>query len=128
MILRINVIQRWATQKDKDMKAVLYNATDKNARTISLDPDDTLTGMQKAVEGNVECIVLDTLAPLNIDAWANDEGAVIGLPYAFSAKVNGHTTHLFGNVLFTKTNENGDTEGLNDKEAELVLDSLRHLN
>lgn len=109
------------------MKAVLYNAKTRTPQTIDLDPNDTLTGMQEAVEGSLECVAPDIFAPLNINAWVNDEGAVTGLPCAFGVKVNGYDTYLFGNVLFTKINEEGDTEGLNAKETELILYTLRHL-
>lgn len=47
-------------------------------------------------------------------------GAADGLPYAFSLHHHGGRVDLFGNVVFTRCDEYGDTIGLTDGDIKAL--------
>ncbi len=50
----------------------------------------------------------------------NDMGAADGLPYAFSLPHSGGRVDLFGNVVFARCDEYGDTIGLTDSDIKAL--------
>lgn len=58
--------------------------------------------------------------PRGRQIWVNDMGAADGLPYAFSLPHSGGRVDLFGNVVFTRCDEYGDTIGLTDGDIKAL--------
>ena len=105
------------------MKAATFNQSD-GLKVVEIDEEDKLKGMQKAVGGYIEHFSVDFLAQVGIDAWCNDEGRVNGLPYSFTVSMNGYPVDIFGTVLFTRTDREGETQALRDGDVELLCKCL----
>lgn len=95
---------------------VVYDAREHTAHLEGID-DDAFGVMSNAVGGYLEHVYDDSFGKrFGIDLWVNDSGAVDGLPYAFTATVNGCKVPLFGNVVFAKCDDEGDTIGLSESD------------
>ena len=94
---------------------------------VEFPEDDSLSTLQKAVGGWVECVPISS----TLEMWVNEEGLLVGLPY------NSIATYLYnhewkspdqiivGDVIVTGgTLPNGDTAGLSDKEIALLTEIL----
>lgn len=106
------------------MKTLAYNTEHHTLTTKHFTKDTALTTLQHIVNGNIEHITPDFLAGTDIDMWVNAEYLVNDLPYAFTARVNGQPTPIFGNVAFTRVDDMGDTIGLTDDDIRMISNTL----
>lgn len=105
------------------MKTLTYHA-DTHTTTINECDENVLKHLQHEVNGYIECIPGENIGLPGIDLWVNDEGAVNGLPYAFSIAMSHRPVPLFGNVVFARHNGEGDTIGLNDEDIDTISEML----
>lgn len=89
------------------MKTLTYRADTHTTIINECDEDNALAHLQHEVGGYVEHV---DASPLGID----------GLPYAFSLPHSGGRVDLFGNVVFTRCDEYGDTIGLTDGDIKAL--------
>jgi hypothetical protein len=73
--------------------------------------DNGLESLQGTVGGYVECLPLDH----RIDIWCDEEGKVKGLP---ANRLVGRKTPIHGDFLIAKCDEEGNTVGLTNAEAQ----------
>lgn len=105
------------------MKTLTYNATNHTATTNECD-DNVLKHLQHEVGGYVECVAGENVGLPGIDLWVNEEGAVNGLPYAFSIPTPHRNVPLFGNVVFARHDGEGETIGLTDDDIRTITGML----
>ena len=83
---------------------------------------DSYSMIQKAVSGWIECVRLNN----GVDMWVNEEGKILDLPYnptataIFWANFGFMSDVIVGNVIFTSSNDEGDTIGLNVSQVEYL--------
>ena len=99
-----------------------------------VEGESSLEILQKEVDGYIENVTgyFPWAAEAGIDAWGNDEAALLGLdisclvvrsdfppehPYRF-------ITWLRGNMVFTRFNEDGDTISLTEQDKELIKEKF----
>lgn len=105
------------------MRTLTYHA-DTHTTTINECDENVLKHLQHEVNGYIECIPGENLGLPGIDLWVNDEGAVNGLPYAFSIPMSHRAVPLFGNIVFARHNDEGDTISLTDKDIKTITGML----
>jgi len=105
------------------MEAILMRADDSwkiiNEKQITLDT------LQAAVKGCIEAVYLDD----NIVMYCNEDGINLELPFNRFATSYGHFQKriigfIVGDVIFTKSNDNGDTISLSQDEINNIIDHI----
>lgn len=102
------------------MKTLTYHADTHTTIINECDEDNALAHLQHEVGGYVEHVDASPLGIDGLDIWINDMGAADGLPYAFSLPHPGGRVDLFGNVVFARCDEYGDTIGLTDSDIKAL--------
>lgn len=112
------------------MKAVIVPA--KGGPTIvDFNKGDSYDLIQNSVGGTFDCIRLHSIGA---DMWIHDEGKIIGLPVNSLASMlwfqeYGFSDVIAGDALITGgTDEEGNTLGLTEKEANDVIDTMYGMN
>lgn len=77
----------------------------------------TLESMQAVVGGFVEHVSLTQ----TLDIWVNEEGLLLQLPYNRTLATPFGEIPLFGTILVTSHDEQGETIGLTDGQVNFVL-------
>ena len=99
-------------------KAMIF---DGRGLTIEEYDGDSLEFLQKSVGGYIERIPLRSLDNKKIDMWCNENGKLIGLPLTLMLFYQGKILDgIVGNVVFTKTNDDGDTISLTEKDIKYI--------
>ena len=106
------------------MQTLTYHPDTRTTTVNNCDEPDILEHLQHEVNGYVECVNCDSIGLPGIDMWVNEEGAINGLPYAFTANINHTPTPLFGNIVFARHNDDGDTTSLTDKDIKTITGML----
>jgi len=105
------------------MEAILMKANDDwkilNEKKITLDT------LQTAVNGCIEAVYLDD----NIVMYCNEDGLNLELPINRFATSYGHFQKriigfIVGDVVFTKSDDDGNTVGLNQYEMNKIIDFI----
>lgn len=102
------------------MRTLTYHADTQTSTTNDCDEAHILEHLQHEVHGHVECVAGENLGLPGIDLWVNDEGAVNGMPYAFTVMMNRQPVPLFGDIVFARHDDEGDTIGLNDEDIRTI--------
>jgi hypothetical protein len=96
--------------------------TDDTIERLDFDTSDTLKVLQTAVGGYIEHIGLPFV---NLDAWGNDEAAIVAEPEVNdigSVALNqlaGWPTEFYGTLVFTGgADDEGNTLGLPEEQAD----------
>lgn len=105
------------------MKFILKQAG-LDAETIEQDKIDLAT-LQHYCEGYITTAFVPSLAEAGVTVWANDEGILMGMPPNVGYFVDGYdgTKHpmvLFGPLLFTSSDDEGETTGLTAEQEGAV--------
>jgi hypothetical protein len=79
-----------------------------------------LATLQHYCEGLVTCPYIPELNEQGITLWANDEGLCLSMAPNLGFLVNGYPMVIVGPIMFTSSNDEGDTTGLCEKQAEFV--------
>ena len=88
----------------------------KGARVLAIE--DSLEGMQQAVEGNIElAVVKDDRRVGRLDFYCNEEGRLDGMP--MNRIVDG--IDICGSILVVSSDHEGETVGLTDEQAALAV-------
>lgn len=96
-------------------KYLVYDA--KEQKFTELNGDDyssTYDMISSNVRGLICCA---NYFPFEFDAWVNDEGLLINLPYSCIFRFGKETVPLAGNIVFTRTSEWGETIPLEEKDV-----------
>lgn len=103
---------------------LMYNAETEELEELA-EKENTYDMISSAVGGLIE------LAPTprslaGIDLWVNEEGKLMSLtPSMILLDDNKHLVDTFaGNIVFTRTNEDGETIPLTDDDAKLIKEEL----
>jgi len=84
------------------------------------DEKINLATLQHYCEGLVTCPFIPELSARGVTLWANDEGLMMGMQPNLGLLINGYPMLLVGPVLFTSSNDEGDTTGLSEEQAVFV--------
>lgn len=83
-----------------------------------------LATLQHYCEGYVTTAHVPELAEVGVTVWANDEGILMGMAPNLGHVLEGfggkHPQVLFGPVVFTSSNREGETTGLNERQEAAV--------
>lgn len=102
----------------KDQVALTLTAQDES-EIILFETGDSYEMLREAVGGWIEHVGLDN----NISMWVNDNGIAEELPYNATATAIYWTNfgfmsgQIFGDVIFTSSNQEGETTGLDVDQA-----------
>jgi hypothetical protein len=80
-----------------------------NQEPVEIDISGSLESLQKEVGGYIDVVRLDA----EVDAFVNDEGLLVGLPY--NRKVGQH--HLVGPIVILSHDGEGESKGLTDAQV-----------
>lgn len=97
------------------MKWIVKNPGE-TAQDYTHEGGSSLEPLQKLVGGYITTVYHESLDEVGITAWANDEGLLIG--QAPNLAVYGQP--VVGPVVFTGHDDEGETVGLTDEQAETV--------
>jgi len=105
------------------MEAIVM-ATDGNWKIIN-ENKITLDMLQASVHGCIEAVFLDD----DIVMYCNEDGINLELPINWFATLYGQYQKrvigcILGDVVFTKSNNNGDTIGLSQDEINNLIDCI----
>jgi hypothetical protein len=76
--------------------------------------DDTLAGLQRLVDGNIELVRLDD----GVDLWVNEEFLMNGM---LPNRLVGRTV-MHGPMVLTRHNDEGETTSILDRDVERYWD------
>lgn len=84
--------------------------------------ENSLKFLQQEVDGNIEKIpYIRVLNEEGINVWGNENGKLLGLEPSICIYHRDELIDvLVGNIVFTKTNENGETIGLTDNDISFI--------
>jgi hypothetical protein len=105
----------------KNQVALVLTTTDQ-LYVDKFEVGDSLRTLQFYTNGYVECVQLRN----GIDMWVNEDGIALGLDYNPTATAIYWTTYgfmsgqIFGNVVFTSCNEDGETTGLIKEQGDYL--------
>lgn len=107
------------------MEAILMRTDD--SWKILNEEKITLDTLQAAVNGCIEPIFLDD----NIVMYCNEDGINLELPLNRFATGYGHFQkriigYILGDVVFTKSDDNGDTISLSQDEINNIIDHIEY--
>ena len=110
------------------MDKVIIRKQDEDYKVVEVEKLD-LKFLQKSVGGYIELFRWsEDLCNRNIDLWINEEGKLIeGLKTTFvvRSKDTGEVVDIIkGDVLFTSTDGEGETIGLNDVQIQYIKSKL----
>jgi len=105
------------------MEAILMRADD--SWKIIDEEEITLDTLQTAVNGCIEAVFLND----NIIMYCNEDGINLELPLNRFATIYGHFQkriigYIVGDVVFTKSDDNGDTTSLSQDEINNIIDHI----
>jgi len=105
------------------MEAILMRSD--NSWKIINEKEITLDTLQIAVNGCIEAVYLND----NIIMYCNEDGINLELPLNRFATSYGHFQkriigYIVGDVVFTKSNDNGDTISLSQDEINNIIDFI----
>jgi len=105
------------------MEAILMRSD--NSWKIINEKEITLDTLQTAVNGCIEAVYLND----NIIMYCNEDGINLELPLNRFATSYGHFQkriigYIVGDVVFTKSNDNGDTISLSQDEINNIIDFI----
>ena len=113
------------------MEIMLYAILKVNSDELRIiedfEPPLPLEEMQEIVGGYIDALSLVQLTPgRTITVWFNDEGKINGLPanFALMDASRNLLDIVMGDVLFTATDEVGETVGLTYEEIEWIEQHL----
>lgn len=113
------------------MSEFMYGKVESNGDIVIFDNGEKmeLEGMQKIVQGSIEYVYINkNMAGLNIDLFINEEGKYIeGLKPTgvMMSKGDKIIDILMGPILFTCTDDDGDTLPLNTEQITYLKDLSR---
>ena len=93
------------------------------ASRIPFDPETSLEQLQSAVAGYIELVTMRG-SLRRFDCFCNDEGKIHGLPVNEVISAMYGRDRICGDVVICNHDATGDTTGLTDSEAEVVLAEL----
>lgn len=105
------------------MEAILMRSD--NSWKIINEKEITLDTLQTAVNGCIEAVYLND----NIIMYCNEDGINLELPLNRFATSYGHFQkriigYIVGDVVFTKSDDNGDTISLSQDEINNIIDFI----
>jgi len=105
------------------MEAILMRSD--NSWKIINEKEITLDTLQTAVNGCIEAVFLND----NIIMYCNEDGINLELPLNRFATSYGHFQkriigYIVGDVVFAKSDDNGDTIGLSQDEMNNIIDFI----
>jgi len=100
-------------------KAMIFDGL--NLKETTYNSKDSYEFIKNNVGGYIERVPLRDLAERNIDLWINEEGKLIGLDTT-ALLTSGDKVYdeLVGNLVFTKSNGDGDTISLTDDDIKYI--------
>lgn len=107
------------------MKQYLVLENDAKFRTVEMEHDISLEQMQEIVGGLIEPVYIQLFAERNIDIWVNEEGKILNLqPSCFVTNGKETVDILVGNILFTKSDNDGGTTPLTNDDIQFIQDNM----
>lgn len=106
---------------NNEMNAILYTI-EEETEIIKLHKNETLKEFYKYIQCDCVDIVEIYIDGEYFDIWVDDDGLLKERPIPnLYMNINGYEQILFGNLIFTRTNENGETIGLTDSQIKKVM-------
>lgn len=96
-------------------KYLVYDAEKQEFRELREEDYESNYEMISQNVGGLICCA--NYFPFNgVDAWVNDEGLLMDLPYVCMFEFGNNRMPLAGNIVFTRTNIDGETIPLTDED------------
>lgn len=88
--------------------------------------EDSYKFISSNVDGYIERVPISVFDAKHIDVWVNEEGKFRSdlKPTAVMTHEGKFVDYLIGNIVFTKSNKNGDTISLTKKDVSFIQDTL----
>lgn len=89
--------------------------------------EDGLKSLQNIVEGYIEAPYIPGLTENGITTWVNEEGKLLNLKPSIALVSEGKIVDIVcGTALFTSSDEEGNTTGLNNEQIKMIEKYLGH--